>query len=181
MLSLCTILPRHLARDERGVSAVEFALILPLMISLYLGCVEVSDGVGADRKLTLTASTVANLVAQSTSISAGDMSNMLDAASAVMKPYSDTALKITVSCLNIDANKNVKVKWSATRGGSALSGSATIPTDLQVPNTQLILTQATYAYTPAIGYTITGTLNLSEQMYMMPRITAPTYGSTACS
>jgi Flp pilus assembly protein TadG len=181
MLSLRTILPHRLARDERGVSAVEFALILPLMVSLYLGCVEISDGVGADRKLTLTASTVANLVAQSTSISASDMSNMLDAASAVMTPYSNTALKVTVSCLNIDANKSVTVKWSATRGGSALSGSVSIPTDLQVPNSQLIFTQATYAYTPTIGYTITGTLNLSEQMYMMPRITAPTYSSTACS
>ena len=181
MLSLGTILPRRLARDERGVSAVEFALILPLMVGLYLGCVEISDGVGADRKLSLTASTVANLVAQSTSISTSDMTNMLDAASAVMQPYSNTALKVTVSCLNVDANKNVSVKWSATRNGSALSGAVTIPTDLKVPNTQLILTQATYGYTPTIGYTITGTLNLSEQMYMMPRITAPTYGTTACT
>lgn len=181
MLSLRTILPHRLAGDERGVSAVEFALILPLMVGLYLGCVEVSDGVGADRKLSLTASTVANLVAQSTSISATDMSNMLDAASAIMKPYSSTALKITVSCLNIDANKNVTVKWSASRGGSALSGTASIPTDLKVPNTQLIFTQATYAYTPTIGYTITGTLDLSEQMYMMPRISPPAYGSQTCT
>jgi hypothetical protein len=38
-----------------------------------------------------------------------------------------------------------------------------------------------YGYKPTIGYTITGTLTLSEQMYMMPRITAPTYNSTACT
>jgi Flp pilus assembly protein TadG len=181
MLSVRTMQPRRLVHDERGVSAVEFALILPLMVGLYFGCVEISDGVGADRKLSLTASTVANLVAQSTSISATDMSNMLDAASAVMQPYSSGALKITVSCLSIDANKAVSVKWSATRNGTALSGTVSIPSDLQVANTQLIFTQASYAYTPTIGYTITGTLNLSEQMYMMPRISAPTYGTTACS
>ena len=45
----------RLARDRRGVSAVEFALVAPLMIGLYLGCVEISDGVAADRKVTLTA------------------------------------------------------------------------------------------------------------------------------
>ena len=49
---------RGLASDERGVSAVEFAMLLPLMLTLYLGAVEVSQGVGADRKATLTARTI---------------------------------------------------------------------------------------------------------------------------
>jgi Flp pilus assembly protein TadG len=42
------------ARDRRGVSAVEFAFVAPVMIGLYLGCVEVSDGVAVDRKVSLT-------------------------------------------------------------------------------------------------------------------------------
>ena len=172
---------RRLAHDKRGVSAVEFALIAPLLVSLYLGCVEISDGVSADRKVTLVASTVANLVAQSTSLSASDMSNILDASSAIIAPYSTANLQITVSCISIDANKNATVKWSATRNGTALSGTASVPTDLQIANTQLVYAQASYAYTPVIGYTITGTLNMSEKMYMMPRISAPTYNSTACS
>ena len=50
--------------DERGVSAVEFAMLLPLMLTLYLGAVEISQGIGADRKVTLTARTVADLVSQ---------------------------------------------------------------------------------------------------------------------
>lgn len=171
----------RIARDKRGVSAVEFALIAPLLVSLYLGCVEISDGVSADRKVTLVSSTVANLVAQSTTISSSDMSNILDASSAIIAPYSSSNLKITVSCISIDSNRNATVKWSATRNGTALSGAVSIPTDLQVANTQLIYAQASYAYTPVIGYTITGTLNMSEKMYMMPRITAPTYGTTACT
>jgi len=163
------------------VSAVEFALLAPVMIALYLGLVEVSDGIGADRKVSLTAAALANLAAQETAISSTDMTNILDASSAIIAPYSAANLKLTVSCLSIDANKNVTVMWSETRNGTALSGSVTIPTDLQVPDSQLILAQATYDYTPVIGYTITGTLTLSDRMYMGPRITAPSYGSTACT
>lgn len=181
MLTIRSFSLRRLAGDKRGVSAVEFALIAPLLVSLYLGCVEISDGVSADRKVTLVASTVANLVAQSTTISSSDMSNILDASSAIVAPYSSSNLKITVSCISIDANKAATVKWSATRNGTALSGTVSIPTDLQVANTQLVYAQASYAYTPVIGYTITGTLNMSEKMYMMPRITAPTYNSIACT
>ena len=76
------------ARDRRGVSAVEFALVAPLLVALYLGCVEISDGVSADRKVTLTAAALANLSAQVTTITTADMTNILDASSAIIAPYS---------------------------------------------------------------------------------------------
>ena len=74
----------RLADDERGVSAVEFAMLLPLMLTLYLGTVEISQGIDADRKVTITARSVADLVAQTSSINNSDMTNALNAASAVM-------------------------------------------------------------------------------------------------
>jgi Flp pilus assembly protein TadG len=171
------------ARDRRGVSAVEFALLSPVLIGLYLGGVEISQGIGIDRKVTLTAGAIANLSAQVTSISSSDMTNIMNAASAIMAPYPTSTLKITVSCLSIDNNKSVTVKWSATQGGTARSAgsSVTIPSALAIANTQLLFSEVSYGYTPAIGYVITGTLSLSDTMYMSPRISAPTYGTTACA
>ena len=61
-----------LRRDQRGVSAVEFAMLLPLMVTLYLGAVEISQGVAIHRKVTLTARTVADLASQVTSINNAD-------------------------------------------------------------------------------------------------------------
>jgi Flp pilus assembly protein TadG len=189
-------LPRLLARfagDRRGVSAVEFALLAPVMIALYLGLVEISDGIGVDRKVSLTSSTLANLTASCTSsntnsggcpnneLSTTEMNNILDASSAIVAPYSTSTLALTVSCLNIDSNKKVTVMWSVTRNGTARSGTITIPTDLQVPDSQLILAEASYIYTPIIGYTITGSLDLSDRMYMGPRVSAPSYNGVACA
>jgi Flp pilus assembly protein TadG len=171
------------ARDRRGVSAVEFALLSPVLIGLYLGGVEISQGIGIDRKVTLTAGAIADLSAQVTSISSSDMTNIMNAATAIIAPYPTGPLKITVSCLAIDNNKSVTVKWSATQGGTARSAgsSVTIPDALTLANTQLLFSEVSYDYTPSVGYVITGTLNLSDTMYMSPRISAPTYGTTACS
>ncbi|MEP7029671.1 MAG: TadE/TadG family type IV pilus assembly protein [Pseudolabrys sp.] len=171
----------RLARDQRGVSAVEFALLAPVMIGLYLGVAEVSDGVAADRKVSLTSAALANLTSQVATIATADMTNILDASSAIISPFSASKLKMTVTCINIDASKVAKVKWSVTRGGSANSGTISIPSALAVASTQLILAEVSYAYTPTVGYTITGTLTLSDKMYMSPRITAPTYGATTCT
>jgi Flp pilus assembly protein TadG len=172
---------RRIARDQRGVSAVEFALLAPVMVGLYLGCVEISEGVGADRKVSLTAAALANLTSQAQTLSTTDMTNILDASGAIIVPYSASLLKMTVTCLKIDANKNVTVKWSVTRNGTADSGSMTIPSALAVANSFLILAKTSYAYTPVVGYTITGTITLSDQMYMSPRISAPTYNNVACT
>lgn len=169
------------ARDRRGVSAVEFALLAPVMIGLYFGCAETSIGVGMDRKVSLISAALANLSAQATTISTSDMTNILDASGAIISPYDASKLKMTITCIKIDANKSSSVKWSVTRNGTANSGNITIPSALAVANSTLILSEASYAYTPAVGYTITGTLTLADKMYMTPRISAPTYGSTTCS
>ncbi len=103
-MTLC--MPRLLsrfARDKRGVSAVEFAFLAPLMIAMYLGVVEISDGVAADRKVTLTAGALANLVGQSQTLVTADMTNIFNASTAIIKPYSVGNLTATVSCLKIDA------------------------------------------------------------------------------
>ena len=169
------------ARDRRGVSAVEFALIAPIMIGLYFGCVEVSDGVAVDRKVSLTAAALANLSAQVTTITSSDMTNIFDASGAIVQPYDASKLKMTITCISIDASKKATVKWSVTRNGAANSGTITLPTALAVANTQLVLAEASYAYTPIVGYNITGSINLADKMYMAPRQTAPNYNGSACT
>jgi Flp pilus assembly protein TadG len=178
---------RRLARDRRGVSAVEFALLAPLMIGLYLGLAEVTDGVSADRKVTLTASALANLTGQVETISTGDMQNILDAGSKIMFPYTKGLLKSTIACLKIDAASKATVQWSITRNGDPVYTKgdvynfSEVNSALAVPNSWLILAEVSYDYTPTIGYTIAGTLTLAEKMFMSPRISAPTYDGQTCS
>lgn len=164
--------------DSRGVSAVEFAFIAPVMIGLYLGCTEISNGVAADRKVSLVVNALANLASEVTTISSDQKTNILNASSSIMSPYSTNDLTATLSCLKIDAAGHVTVAWSfATTNGvpRAVGSTVTIPADLAVPSSQLLFAEGAYAYTPAVGYTISGTLTLSDHMYMAPRISAPTY------
>ena len=175
---------RGFAADQRGVSAVEFAILLPLMLTLYLGGVEISQAVSADRKTTLVAHTVGDLTAQVTNVASTDVTNILNAATAVAYPFPSSNLKVTLTSVCIDASGKATVGWSQTLNGTARTGTVTslIPTALLVANTSLIWGEASYAFKPTIGWTITGTLNLGDQFFFRPRqsCSVTLNGATGC-
>ena len=179
-----TKLLRSFKRDREGASAVEFAILAPLLISLYFGCVEITDGIAADRKVTLTAGALANLTSQSQTITVDGMTNILNASAAIIKPYSVGNLAATVTCLYIDADGITKVKWSRTLNGTERTPGSTVTlpsADLVTPGSSLVWSEVNYNYTPVVGYTITGTLTLSDQMFMSPRTQAPVYDGQKCT
>ena len=163
-----------LLRDRRGVSAVEFALLLPLMMALYLGGTEISQAISISRKVTLTARTVADLVSRVTSTSTSDLQNSLNAAVAVMAPYKPTPMSVTISQVYIDDQGRATIDWSCAYQGTAHQAQSpvTLPNSMVIPSSYLIWGESRYNFTPQIGYVITGTLQLKDQIYMVPRMSS---------
>ncbi|MBV9330435.1 MAG: pilus assembly protein [Alphaproteobacteria bacterium] len=164
-------------RDKSGLSAVEFAIILPFMLMLYLGAFEITQAIAVQRMVTLTASTVANIVTQYSDISASQtMPDILNASTAVLTPYPVANAVVTVSCISIDATGNAKVAWSQALNGSPrpVGQVMHLPAALDIPNTEVVLGETTYAYTPLFNYLNIGTLNLNSSVYMLPRDSAGT-------
>lgn len=167
---------RRFGADDRGVSAIEAALLMPFMISLYLGGVQLSQAIDIDRKITQTARTVADLTAQVASTDSAGVTTVLNAATQVMSPYADSTanaskLMVRVSVIKIDAESKVTIEWSKARNGDPLA-AVTVPPALVIPNTYLVLGEAEYAYKPEIGSALTGTMNLDDRIYMRPRLSA---------
>jgi Flp pilus assembly protein TadG len=163
-----------LLSDQNGVSAVEFALLLPLMITMYLGTIEVSQGVAINRKIAITSRALSDLVSQVTSTTTTDLNNVMAAASAVMTPYPTGTLAAKVSTVDIDANGVAKIGWSYALNTSprAKGSTVTVPAALNVPNTELIWSEVSYVFTPTIGYVVIGSITLSDQNYVRPRQSA---------
>ena len=122
----------------------------------------------------------ADLVA---SLTTTDMTNVLEASTSVMSPFPTSNLKIVLSCVRTNSSGVSKVGWSVTKNGTARGANTTVtlPTALTVNDSTLIWAEVQYAYTPAVGYVVTGTLTLNDQMYMRPRISDTVgYSTSTC-
>jgi Flp pilus assembly protein TadG len=165
---------RGFARGERGMAAVEFALILPFMLTTYLGGVEIGDGVAIDRKVAITTRAVADLASRYTTIKNADMSSILGASSVIIQPYGATPLAVTVSQVTVDAKGNATIAWSDTLNGTArtVGSPVTLPGTLAIPGTSYVWGEVGYVYTPTLGYVMTGSWTLTNQIFMSPRASA---------
>lgn len=163
---------RRRISDDRGVAAVEFALLLPFLLLLYLGSVEITQGVLLQRQTSLTATTVANIVAQYASISAStQLPDILNASTQIFAPNPASNASVVVSLVTIDSSGNATVTWSQTLNGTVrqVGQSITLPAALDVPNTVLLLSEATYAYTPTFDFLRVGRQSLHASIFMVPR------------
>ena len=165
---------RGFLRDQSGVSAMEFAILLPLMLVLNLGCVEVGNGLSAQFKTTLAARTVADLASQYTTINNATMTSILGASSAVLAPFSSANAVVIVSEVTTDSKGNATITWSDALNGTArpAGSTVTLPAKVAQPNISLLWGEVTFPYRPQAGYVITGTVNIYQDMYFYPRISS---------
>ncbi|MBS1166695.1 MAG: TadE-like protein [Proteobacteria bacterium] len=172
-------LVRRFVVERGGVSAVEFALILPLMLVIYAGCGELTTALILDRKVSRAASTISDLVAQQTSVSTTLMNSIFDATTAILEPYDSSVAKVVVVVVDVTSSGQT-VAWSKARHDTAATAKAAPPSGLKVPSAiasvgdEVVVGRVTYAYNSpfaSIMQSITGSsvYNLSHIFYLKPR------------
>ena len=172
----------RLRRDTGGASAVEFAFIVPLMLTMLFGLVEITNGISADRKVTLTARALSDLVSQATTMTNSDFNDTFTAASGIMFPYDTSAIKSVVSEVKVDGGGNATVVWSKANANGVAKTTVSLPANLAVPNTYLIWSEVTYTYSPGVNWFITTAgLTMKEQLFTRPRQSnCVLYGTSTC-
>jgi Flp pilus assembly protein TadG len=185
---------KRFANDSRAVAAVEFALILPLLITLYFGTVEAASLYAVDRRVATVASTMADLVSRERKcITNTTLTTYFSAATSTMQPYSTTSLKQVVSMLKVSSAGAVTVQWSKAYGTGATalttgtnttvapaSGATEDINTLARTKGWLVVAQIQYPYTPLFGLVIKN-INLGHKEFFLPRYEEEiTFQATTC-
>lgn len=169
---------RRLGGDERGISAVEFALLAPVMIAIYFGMAEFCQGFMAQKRMGHVSSMVADLVAQEETVAIANLDDIFDIGGLIMKPFSTTPLKQRVSSVTRTAGV-AKVDWSRGDGMTSRSvgSTVTLPADLIANGESIVMSEATYDYDSPVDYLMPAITKFTHVYYLRPR----TVDKTLCS
>ena len=174
-------IPRRLlyfGRDREGVAAVEFALLVPIFIFLYLMSFQMTVGFSTARKVSRAASTIADLMTQQEEIDTDDLTDMDALAKAIMAPYSTAGLTVKVTGITLDSAADATVSWSWKSDGTqpyATGLAVDVPTDLQATDSFLVHAevQTTYNYLFFVPYMTSYTassVNIYKEFYFRQRV-----------
>ena len=153
------------------MAAVEFALILPAMIALIFGAVEVTSALICKADVSNTASTAADLIAQESQVNTTDFNNVFSALGSLIYPFPSTSIKVVITSVIDDGHGGGKVDWSKTYHGTARSkGSAVaVPAGLLTTGGSVVLSEVTYTYTPLSNVLVRLPITMNDTFYSHPR------------
>lgn len=175
----------RISSDERGVGAIEFAILVPVLLLLYLGALDTTNAMNTAKRATRAAGTVADIVTQQSAVTKSVLATMPSVATAIFAPYGTTGLTLKITGIAIDAGSNATVAWSWAQDGSkpyTVGSAAAVPTDMKKASSFLVRTELGLPYTvlsfgPDFLPTGMNTLNIQRQYFYRQR----TGNSITCS
>jgi len=175
------------ATDERGVSAIEFALIAPVLIVMFMGLCDLCSAVMTQLHVDRASQGTGEVVAIYPAMQTRDMINMFTAASQFMQPYSSTPLSVRITDVYAAQNGNAQVYWSCASQNSTLpplaANSVVSTTRTGAPilwlvqtasptsyNSSFIMVEVNYIFTSPSNYIITTSSLMTSTAYIQPRL-----------
>lgn len=167
-----------LLRDRSGSGAIEFAIIAPILLMIYVTCFELTIGLSVSKRTTRAAASVADIVTQEKSWLKADLPKMMDVATALLSPYSATGLTMKISGITVDSAKKATIAWSWAQDGSkpyVLGSAVTVPTDMNYADTFLVRTEVSIPhqllmFLPGLLPAKAQTINIRRESYYRNRL-----------
>ncbi len=165
---------RRFRDDREGVSAVEFALIAPIMILFYFGMAEICQGFMAQKRTQHVASTIADLVAQRETISTATLTDIFTVSRQILSPYPTASLKQRISSVTRNSSGVAKVDWSSGSSWTARTtgSTVTVPANLIANTESVIMAEVEYVYSSPFDYVMPAQTTFRKTYYLRPRQSA---------
>lgn len=133
----------RLMKNEDGIGAVEFALLVPVLLALYIGAVELSVAMTIDKKVSKATAIATDIISQLETVDENTLSKMVGVAQSIVAPYEASSLGMQVIGISVDGGGTSRVSWSwdETNGRPIKAGDEiTIPAAFAIPDTFLLKT-----------------------------------------
>jgi Flp pilus assembly protein TadG len=163
---------RGLPLARAGVASVEFALLAPTIITIFIATYEAANLIRARMKFDTTAAALANFVSQQDPTASGGTmtADFCTGVAYMLAPYSTSGMTAQVASVT-NYSGTVKSDWTTTCGSFSGGSTATSLASSMVPNSgdSIIVAQTAYTFHPSFSYLLGSSFAFTNDGYARPR------------
>lgn len=160
---------RGFLRNERGAAAIEFALVLPILVALQIGSVELVKAFEAQRRIAHVAAAMADVVSQGQTVTDAQLTDAMAAGEVLVDPLPTTTLGLRISSLTADSSGAVSVDWTTSQNWTQ-AGAPSVPAGYLAAGESAIVADVSYGYTSSTRYVLGDTITFVRHAYIRPRL-----------
>jgi Flp pilus assembly protein TadG len=159
-------------RCRRGLAAVEFALLLPMMVALFCVVMEMGNFLTVQRKVVQATQNAADLLTQEKTLGNANFDDVTQALRVILRPFPDASLAYRVTSVVYNATSGAAaVGWQKSYGtlGSAPVGPTSTAAGLGLPGESSLVVNLSYVYTPLFPQIAPSSITIGETAIARPR------------
>lgn len=163
------------ARERKGLAAVEFALLAPIMIFVLFASIELIDALDTNTRVQNATASIADVAARDTEISNSEIAGMWAALDVLLFPEDAADMSIRLSSISIIDENTALVVWSEGHGMTPRSSNEAIelPDGMMIPGTSVMMAESSYPYAATLGFLFESDITLNHVAYRRSRLIDP--------
>lgn len=167
-------------KDISGVSAVETAILFPVLLMMLTAVYDLGQGVVLSQKVNSASQVIGDLIARNETVNEALITDVINAGELALMPYSSAELSYDIVSLEFDEDGDAFELWRRTFGMDATNIPLEEAVGLGGEGEGVVVVSVQYTYEPFFNEFFVGDLLMNERAFLRGRksLTVP---CTDCS
>jgi len=160
---------RKILRDDRGNATMDFAFLVPILLMLFIGVVEITNILRLDQKVVAATQTAADLVTQRRSVTHAELNDILTAVELIFEPFAAAPHSVGIVSVVFDEDGDPEVDWTKTKNSGSVPDALAVSAGLGQPGDGVVVVRVTYDYAPVFFDFLLNPMEIEEMAVLRPR------------
>jgi Flp pilus assembly protein TadG len=156
-------------RDERGVSAIEAAMLFPVLFSMLMAIYDLGQGVVINQKTVAASQVIADLISRSEVVDTDLIDDIVIGGKLALEPYDKTPFGYDIASIEFDEDGDPIVLWRVTDNMDENENAIDSTIGLGEEGEGVIAVSVVYAYEPFFTNFVVDSFDMTEVAFLRGR------------
>ena len=163
---------RRYAEEEDATALIETVILMPVMISLLMGCFDLGQGILMNQKTIGASQIIGDLITRDKSITLDSLEDIVAAGELAFEPYSTATFGYDIASVEFDEDGEPVVLWRVTENMDPNDDAVDSTEIIGEPGDGVVVVTSIYKYTPFFSHFVVDEINMKEVAFLRGRLSA---------